>query len=250
LNSEPRPLILSHGLTHENHTPIKDWPKDERPRERLVEHGPDNLKTSELLAILLRTGSKGVSALDLGKALIDQFKDLDQLSRASLADLQKIKGIGRDKAVTLKTAFTLAQRVARELRNELPVLDRPEMVADFFREDARQAPVETFRVILLNTRHRLIRVETISNGTLDTILIHPREVFKPAIAASAAAIILVHNHPSGDPSPSEADIRVTRDLIRAGQLLKINVLDHVILGTKSQDRPKDYASLRELGYFY
>jgi DNA repair protein RadC len=105
-------------------------------------------------------------------------------------------------------------------------------------------------VILLNTRRRLIRVEKISDGTLDTILVHPREVFKPAIAASAASIILVHNHPSGDPSPSEADIRATRDLIRAGQLLKIEVLDHVIIGAKTQDRPKDYVSMRDLGFFY
>ena len=110
--------------------------------------------------------------------------------------------------------------------------------------------VETFQVVLLNTRRRLIRIEKISQGTLDTILVHPREVFKLAITANAAAIVLVHNHPSGDPTPSEADIRVTRDLIRAGQLLKIDVIDHVILGARTPDRPKDYASLRELGYFY
>jgi len=110
--------------------------------------------------------------------------------------------------------------------------------------------VETFQIILLNTRRRLIRVEEIADGTLDTILVHPREVFKVAIAANAAAVVLVHNHPSGDPTPSEADIKVTRDLIRAGQLLKIEVLDHVITGRATAERPKDYASLRELGYFF
>jgi len=110
--------------------------------------------------------------------------------------------------------------------------------------------VETFQALLLNTRRRLIRVEDISHGTLDTILVHPREVFRSAIAANAAAMVLVHNHPSGDPTPSEADIKVTRDLIRAGQLLKIEVLDHIIIGRATPDRPKDYASLRELGYFY
>jgi DNA repair protein RadC len=104
-------------------------------------------------------------------------------------------------------------------------------------------------VVLLNTRRRLIRVETISQGTLDTILVHPREVFKSAIAANAAAVVLAHNHPSGDPTPSEADIKVTRDLIRAGQLLKIEVLDHVIIGRATQERPRDFVSLRELGYF-
>jgi DNA repair protein RadC len=140
--------------------------------------------------------------------------------------------------------------MALEIRQDSPVLERPETIADLLREEARFHDVETFQVVLLNTRRRLIRVEKISQGTLDTILIHPREVFKLAITANAAAIILVHNHPSGDPTPSEADIRVTRDLIRAGQLLKIEVIDHVILGSRTAERPKDYASLRELGYFY
>ena len=230
--------------------PLKDRPLEERPRERLAAGGAESLKPSELLAILLRTGSKGVSAVDLGERLIERFNTLDQLARAPLAELQKIKGIGRDKAIALKAAFTLAQRLATELRRESPVLDRPELIADLLREEARTQNVETFQVLLLNTRRRLIRIEKISQGTLDTILVHPREVFKIAISANASAVILAHNHPSGDPTPSEADIRVTRDLIRAGQLLKIDVLDHIILGARTADRPRDYVSLRELGYFY
>jgi DNA repair protein RadC len=118
------------------------------------------------------------------------------------------------------------------------------------RENSRLKAVEEFQVLLLNTRKRLIRVEKISDGNLDTVLVHPREVFKSAIAANAAAIVLVHNHPSGDPTPSEADVKVTRDLIRAGQLLKIEVVDHIVLGIATKERPKDYASLRELGHFY
>jgi DNA repair protein RadC len=188
--------------------------------------------------------------MDLGERLLRQFGTLDNLARARLEDLQKVKGIGRDKAIGLKSAFTLAQRMALEIRQESPLLDRPEFIADMLREDARFHEVETFQIVLLNTRRKLIRVERISQGTLDTILIHPREVFKIAITANAAAIVLVHNHPSGDPNPSEADIKVTRDLIRAGQLLKIEVLDHVILGARTPERPKDYVSLRELGYFY
>ena len=229
---------------------IKDLPETERPRERLVAYGAEMLKTSELLAILLRTGSKGISAVDLGERLVLQFGTLDRLARAPLEDLQKVKGIGRDKAIALRSAFTLAQRMAQEIRAESPVLDRPDFVADLLREEARFYQVETFQVLLLNTRRKLIRIETISQGTLDTILVHPREVFKSAITAGASAIVLVHNHPSGDPTPSEADVRVTRDLIRAGQLLKIEVLDHVILGARTQDRPKDYVSLREMGLFY
>ena len=131
------------------------------------------------------------------------------------------------------------------------MLDTPEAVANLMREETRLRNAEVFQVVLLNTRRRLIgKPVKIADGTLDTILVHPREVFRPAIEANAAAVVLVHNHPSGDPSPSEADIKVTRDLIRAGQLLKIEVLDHVILGRATQDRPKDYVSLRELGYFY
>jgi len=212
--------------------------------------GADTLKISELLAIILRTGSRGASAIDLGERLLRQFNTLDKLARAPLEELQKVKGIGRDKAIGLKAAFTLAQKMAQEIRQDSPVLDRPEYIADMLREDVRFCEVETFQIVLLNTRRKLIRIEKISQGTLDTILIHPREVFKIAITANAAAIVLVHNHPSGDPTPSEADIKVTRDLIRAGQLLKIDVLDHIILGAKTQERPKDYSSLRELGYFY
>jgi DNA repair protein RadC len=237
-------------LAEDNHIRIKDLPAQERPRERLAENGAEALKTSELLAILLRTGSKGVSAVDLGERLLQQFGTLDNLARAPLHELQKVKGIGRDKAIGLKSAFTLAQRMVQETRHDSPVLDRADFVADLLREETRFHPVETFHVLLLNTRRRLIRIERVSHGTLDTILVHPREVFKAAIGANASAIVLVHNHPSGDPSPSEADIRVTRDLIRAGQLLKIDVLDHVIIGARSQERAKDYVSLRELGYFY
>ncbi len=130
------------------------------------------------------------------------------------------------------------------------MLDTPERVAEALRENNRLYAVEHFQVVCLNTRRRLIAVENIAQGILDQVLVHPREVFSVAIARRASAIILVHNHPSGDHSPSEADIRVTRDLIRAGQLLKIDVLDHVILGTRTTERPRDFSSLRELGFFY
>jgi DNA repair protein RadC len=129
------------------------------------------------------------------------------------------------------------------------LLDSPDRIADFLREDNRAYTVEQFQAVLLNTRRKLIRVDLISQGIVDTILVHPREVFKSAIAANASALVLVHNHPSGDPTPSEADIRATRDLIRAGQLLKIEVLDHIILGRRTAENGRDYASLRELGFF-
>ena len=233
-----------------NSVRIKDLPDSERPRERLVACGADALKNAELIAILLRTGTKGSSAIQIAEQLILRFGSLQNLARASLEDLRKVKGVGRDKAIALKSAFTLAQRMAAELRGESPLLDNPESIAELLREECRLYDVEHFHAILLNTRRKLIRVDKISQGTLDSVLIHPREVFKSAISANASALVIVHNHPSGDPTPSEADIKVTRDLIRAGQLLKIELLDHVILGKRTAERSRDFVSLRELGYFY
>jgi DNA repair protein RadC len=239
-----KPFRMSQNLR------LKDQPVSERPRERLAALGADALSHAELIAILLRTGLKGVNAVEVGKQLLQKFGTLHALAQAGIQDLQKVKGIGRDKAVTLMAAFALARKMAGELQYESPVLDNPEAVVRLLREFNLTKKVETLQVLLLNTRHKLIRVEEISDGTLDTILVHPREVFKCAIAANAAAIVLAHNHPSGDPTPSEADVKVTRDLIRAGQLLKIDVIDHIIIGRATTERAKDYSSLRELGYFY
>ena len=229
---------------------IKDQPASERPRERLAALGADALSNAELIAILLRTGLKGMNAVEVGRQLLARFGSLHSLALASVDDLRQVKGIGRDKAVTLVAAFALAHKMAKELQEESPLLDNPENVVRLLRAKNLVREVETLQVLLLNTRRRLIRVEEITDGTVDTLLVHAREVFRSAISANASAIVLAHNHPSGDPTPSEADIKVTRDLIRAGQLLKIDVLDHIILGRKSETRQKDYSSLRELGYFF
>jgi DNA repair protein RadC len=229
---------------------LKDQPASERPRERLAERGPDALTHAELIAILLRTGLKGANVVQVGQNLLQRFGSLNALALASVDEIRKIPGIGRDKAATLVAAFALARRMEQERREESPVLDNPATVVSFMRETNRLKNVESFQALLLNVRKKLIRAEDISQGLLDTLLVHPREVFRAAIAANAAGVVLVHNHPSGDPTPSEADIKVTRDLIRAGQLLKIDVIDHVIIGRASSERAKDYSSLRELGYFY
>ncbi len=228
---------------------LKDQPLAERPRERLRTLGPDAVSPAELIAILLRTGSKDANVLELAKEIYGRYRSLQALAQTSLKELQDFKGVGPDKAVTLLAAFTLARKMAEELRHDSPLLDTPEAVAGVLREQNRFAEVETFQIVLLNTRRRLIAVRKISDGTLDTLLVHPRDVFKHALEANAAAVVLAHNHPSGDPTPSEADIKVTRDLIRAGQLLKIDVLDHVIIGRATTERRKDFVSLRELGYF-
>jgi len=202
----------------------------------------EHASNAELLASLA-----GKPAAD---ALVQQYNGLTDLSKASFDELQSVKGIGQSKAAAIKSAFLLAQRLSREAYPESPVLDTPERVVDLLREQNRAYTVESFQVLFLNTRRRMIGMQVISQGTLDTILVHPREVFAAAIVKHASAIVLVHNHPSGDPTPSEADVKVTRDLIRAGQLLKIDVLDHVIIGRATPDRAKDFSSLRELGYFY
>lgn len=183
-------------------------------------------------------------------ALLGRFGGLTSLAQASFDELQLVKGIGKSKAAAVKSAFLLAQRLSRESFADTPLLDTPDRLADLLREPNRVYTVETFQVVFLNTRRRLIGVQNLSQGTLDTILVHPREVFAAAILKRASAIVLAHNHPSGDPTPSEADIKVTRDLIRAGQILKIDVLDHIILGKRTEERPRDFVSLREMGYFY
>jgi DNA repair protein RadC len=204
--------------------------------------GPfEHANNKELLSTL--TGGEAASVL------MEKYGALTNLAQASFDELQSVKGIGKSKAAAIKSAFLLAQRLSRETCGPAPILDTPERIADFLRESNRLYTVETFQAVFLNTRKRLIGVENISQGTLDMILVHPREVFKSAIVVNAASLVLVHNHPSGDPAPSEADIKVTRDLIRAGQLLKIELLDHVILGRRNDERPKDYYSLREGGYF-
>lgn len=229
---------------------IAEMPADERPRERLVREGPGALRVGELLAILLRTGIQGANAVAVGDALYQKFGSLEALARASHDDLRSIKGVGSDKAATLQAALELARRLARERLPEAPVLDAPDRIAALVREDALGWNTERMIVISLNARYRLIRMDTVSEGLLDQVLIHAREVFRPAISAGAHSVVLVHNHPSGDPSPSEADIRVTRDMLRAGAMLRIEVLDHVIIGRPNALRTKDYASLKELGHFY
>jgi DNA repair protein RadC len=184
------------------------------------------------------------------EALLRSYDRLTDLSRASFEELQAVKGVGRSKAAAIRAAFLLGKRLAQERYAESPLLDTPERIADLLRDDNLQYQVENFQVVFLNTRRKLIGVQNLSQGTLDTLLIHPREVFAAAIAKRASAIVLVHNHPSGDPTPSEADVRITRDLIRAGQLMRIDVLDHIIFGRRTSERPRDYLSLREAGYFY
>ena len=225
---------------------ITDLPLSERPREKLHALGAERLDTAELIAILLRTGTSGRSAIEIGRDLLAQFQTIERLAAASVEELSAIKGVGLAKAVQLKAAFALASRLSAT-REARPMLRTPRDVADRLREEMQHFEVEEFHVLLLDTKNRLIRDVKVSKGTLNASLVHPREVFREAIRAGAANVILVHNHPSGDPTPSGDDLRITRELIEAGRVLKIEVLDHIIVGKRDSGRTEDFVSVKEIG---
>jgi DNA repair protein RadC len=226
---------------------IREMPEDERPRERLWKSGARSLKTEELIAILLRTGMKGKSAVALAAELLREHGDsLNGLSKMDVALLAKKKGVGRTKAIQLKAAFELARRMAGE-EHHREAVDDPAKAAACVREEFRSEDREVFRVLLLDTKNQLIRISAVSVGTVNVSIVEPREVFKEAIAHSATSIILAHNHPSGDPTPSSEDIAITKRLVKAGELLNIAVHDHVVIGLPAAGRDRDYVSLRELG---
>jgi len=211
---------------------IKDLPKDERPRERLAKFGAESLSTSELLAIILRTGSHGETALDVANKLLNKHDgNIKSLFSADITELSKIKGIGFAKAVQLKSVFELAKRI-HSFTNEKIEVSTPEDVANILMPKMRSLDKEHLVILCLDPRNRILNGSevTISIGSLDVNIVDPREVFKVALAKNAASIILAHNHPSGDPSPSSDDIKITKRLMEAGDLMGIGVLDHIIFG--------------------
>jgi len=227
---------------------VKDLPKALQPREKFDRFGPENLSETDLLALILRTGTTGLNVVELAELLLMQYGSLSALSRASSAELQKIHGIGKEKAKILKAALEMGRRLVQENVGENPRIASPEEGAAVLRERARSLDREVFWVLLLDTKNRLMAPPAeVSKGTLSSSLVHPREIFKPAIQHSAANVILAHNHPSGDPSPSAQDIKITKKLIEAGKTMEIAVLDHIIIGRKTQENSDDFLSLRESG---
>ncbi len=224
---------------------IRELPPQERPREKLAALGAPALTDTELIAILLRTGMKGASALDVARQLLAEFKTLSGLARCSVPELARIKGVGQTKAVQLAAAFGLAGRVAREtlMRQRM---DSPQLIYDLLGAEMRALSTESLRLVLLDTKYHLIRVEEISHGSLNESAAHPREIFRAAIIYNAFAIIVVHNHPSGDPTPSHNDRQLTARLRDAASLLQIQLLDHVIIGSSDNHRVP-YFSFREVG---
>ena len=225
---------------------MRELPPAERPRERLLNQGANALKTAELLAILLRTGTSGRPVLDLADFLLTHFGSLEALSRASVGELAKVKGVGQAKAIGLKAAFALAARLARS-EAEARAIETADDIARLLGGEMRLLDYESVRVICLNTKHMVLAVEEVTRGTLNESLFHPREAFRPALARQAHAVILVHNHPSGNPQPSDADLQVTRRMKEAGALLQIELLDHVILGAPRAGVEKNYFSFKNEG---
>lgn len=211
---------------------IKDWPEEDRPREKLLDKGAESLSETELVAILLRTGngSTGESALDQARLLLKQFDSLKGLDSASIGELRAIKGIGTAKTAQLKAGFEIGRRVGRVKWEVGQPLRSSEDVFRHFRGRFEKEKREIFYVVLLTNKNRKICEVKVSEGSLTASLVHPREVYNPAIRESAAAVIFVHNHPSGDPAPSPEDLEITRRLKEVGEVMGIRVLDHVVIG--------------------
>jgi DNA repair protein RadC len=229
--------------TKAGHATIKELPPEERPRERLIRHGAAVLSNAELLAILLRTGTRKESAISLAHRLLIQEQGLRFLADSDVKQLNTISGIGQAKAAQIKAALELGKRMA----NLEPGVDKPvkcpQDVADLLMEEMRYLKKEHMKLVLLNIKCNLISVEDVSIGSLNASIVHPREVFNPAIIKSSASIIMVHNHPSGDPTPSSEDIGITSRIREAGRLLGIELVDHIIIGDGK------YTSLKEKGLF-
>jgi DNA repair protein RadC len=224
---------------------INELPAQERPREKLLARGVSALSDAELTAILLRTGTRGANVIVLAERLLQRFGSLAGLARTPVCELAKVKGIGIAKAIQLAASFAVGARLAAErIRNE--PIDNPQTVYDLLGPEMHLLDRESLRVVLLDAKQRLISVQEISLGTLNESLAHPREIFKAAITHSAFSFVLVHNHPSGDPSPSEADARLTRRVAEASGILQITLHDHVIIGTP-QNGSNGYFSFKEAG---
>ncbi|HWO55532.1 MAG TPA: DNA repair protein RadC [Paenibacillus cookii] len=220
---------------------LRDIPHQERPRERMLQYGASAVSNAELLAILLRTGTKQESAIHLAQRILQQVGSMRRLVDMSAEELMAIKGIGSAKAVQLKAGIELGLRLARTRMDEPVVIRSPRDAADVLMEQLRYLQKEHFVCLFLNTKNHIIAQETLSIGSLNASIVHPREVFRAAIKRSSASILCAHNHPSGDPAPSPEDISLTSRLKEAGEIVGIEVLDHLIIGDG------EFVSLKEQG---
>jgi len=214
---------------------IKNWPEAEQPREKMQKNGADSLSDAELLALILRVGdySSHQSAIDLGRNMLQTFGDLRKLSAATFSEICSVQGAGPAKAASVLAALALGRRINTDRLENLERFTTPTQIFNHFHYRFRDRRREYFVVLLLDGKNRIILEEQISEGSLNQSIVHPREVYSRAVKESAAAVILVHNHPSGDPAPSREDREITRRLKEAGEVLGIRVLDHIIIGDGS-----------------
>ncbi|MDU0329741.1 RadC family protein [Paenibacillus barengoltzii] len=220
---------------------LRDLPSEERPRERMIKYGAGALSHAELLAILLRTGTRQESAVHMAQRLLAELGGLRGLVDVSLEEMTSLKGIGPAKAVQLKAGIELGQRLAKSRLPDQAVIRSPHDAAELLMEQMRYLQKEHFVCLFLNTKNHVIAQETLSIGSLNASIVHPREVFRAAIKCSSASVVCAHNHPSGDPTPSPEDIRMTRRLCEAGEIIGIDVLDHIVIGDGK------FVSLKERG---
>jgi len=221
---------------------MKDVPKEERPRERLLKFGEERLTNQELIAILLGSGTKHESVMDIANRLLIHFEGLKLLDEATIEELTKVKGVGKAKGVTVLAALELGRRIRQYTPERNYVVRSPQDGANYVMESMRHLNQEHLLVLFLDTKNQIIHKRTIFIGSLNSSIVHPREIFREAVKRSAASIICAHNHPSGDPTPSQEDIHVTKRLVEAGKIMGIELLDHLIIGNCK------FTSLKEKGY--
>ncbi|MBB6729313.1 RadC family protein [Cohnella zeiphila] len=220
---------------------IREIPQDERPRERMIKQGASALKDAELLAILLGTGTRNESAIRLAERIIQECGGLRRFAESSWDELTQIRGVGPAKSLQLQASIELGRRLARSRLPDMIRISRPQDAADLLMEELRHLREEHFVCLFLNTKNQVIGRQTLSIGSLNASVVHPREVYRAAIRRSSASILCAHNHPSGDPTPSPEDVSLTRRLAEAGELIGIELLDHLVIGDNR------FISLKEAG---
>lgn len=209
---------------------IKEMPFKERPRERFLQYGKEALSNHELIAIILRTGNKDISVIELSKKILYTYGNLKQLNQCTIKELSKEKAMGEVKAIQLLAALELGKRLYDESFDLSEPLNTPKRVYDYLKSDLEMLTQEKFYALYLDTKGKLIKKEMLFVGSLSSAVVHPREVFKHAVTLSAASIIMVHNHPSGDPTPSQSDRNITRIMVKNGKVMDIEIVDHIIIG--------------------